>query len=91
MCVTCERKRIFLRIVYVEITENLRYVYVKILSLCALRMCLCVACTSTSYQSYIMLYDDYKMTVFLYLLPCGKLKNNGTCNFTKEIVLAQEA
>lgn len=40
---------------------------------------------------YIMLYDDYKMTVFLYLLPCGKLKNNGTCNFTKEIVLAQEA
>lgn len=39
---------------------------------------------------YIMLYDDYKMTVFLYLLPCGKLKNNGTCNFTKEIVLAQE-
>lgn len=40
---------------------------------------------------YIMLYDDYKMTVFLYLLPCGILKNNGTCNFTKEIVLAQEA
>lgn len=80
-----------MRIVYVEITENLRNVYVKILSLCALRMCLCVACTSTSYQSYIMLYDDYKMTVFLYLLPCGKLKNNGTCNFTKEIVLAQEA
>lgn len=40
---------------------------------------------------YIMLYDDYKMTVFLYLLPCGKLKNNGTCYFTKEIVLAQEA
>lgn len=40
---------------------------------------------------YIMLYDDYKMTVFLYLLPYGKLKNNGTCNFTKEIVLAQEA
>lgn len=40
---------------------------------------------------YIMLYDDYKMTVFLYLLPCGKSKNNGTCNFTKEIVLAQEA
>lgn len=40
---------------------------------------------------YIMLYDDYKMTVFLYFLPCGKLKNNGTCNFTKEIVLAQEA
>lgn len=37
---------------------------------------------------YIMLYDDYKMTVFLYLLPYGKLKNNGTCNFTKEIVLA---
>lgn len=43
---------------------------------------------------YIMLYDDYKMTVYFctkYLLQCGKLKNNGTCNFTKEIVLAQEA
>lgn len=92
MCVTCERKRIFLRIVYVEITENLRHVYVKILSLCALRIfCELRVRLQVISRIYIMLYDDYKMTVFLYLLPCGKLKNNGTCNFTKEIVLAQEA
>lgn len=65
LCVTCVRKRIFLCIVYVEITENLRYVYVKILSLCALRMfCELRVRVQVISRIYIMLYDDYKMTVY---------------------------
>lgn len=81
--------------------EILRYVYVKVLSLCALRMVffelrgvkvisriyimLWQRCTHT----YTHTHDDYKMTVFLYLLLLGKLKNIGTSNFPREIVLVQ--
>lgn len=35
-------------------------------------------------------HDDYKLTVFLYLLLLGKLKNIGTSNFPREIVLVQK-
>lgn len=35
-------------------------------------------------------HDDYKMTVFLYLLLLGKLKNIGTSNLPREIVLVQK-
>lgn len=85
--------------------EILRYVYVKVLSLCALRMVffelrgvkvisriyimLWQRCTHTYTHTNTHTHDDYKMTVFLYLLLLGKLKNIGTSNFPREIVLVQ--
>lgn len=46
-------------------------------------------CTHTYTHTNTHTHDDYKMTVFLYLLLLGKLKNIGTSNFPREIVLVQ--